>query len=115
MSKRISEQSRKQAKQRIVILLLTMLMITIGSVLFGSTFSKAYGSASETKTVHKYYKSIVIQKGDTLWDIANKYKTDDYENTQEYIDELKQINSLKSDIIHEDQYLMIAYYDVEHR
>ena len=60
-------------------------------------------------------KSIVIQPGDTLWDIALEYKTDDYGSTQEYVDELKEINSLESDSIQESQYLMIAYYDEEFR
>ena len=64
---------------------------------------------------YKYYKSIVIQPGDTLWDIALEYKTDDYGSTQEYVDELKEINSLESDSIQESQYLMIAYYDEEFR
>lgn len=60
-------------------------------------------------------KSIVIQPGDTLWDIALEYKTDDYGSAQEYVDELKEINSLESDSIQESKYLMIAYYDEEFR
>lgn len=35
--------------------------------------------------------------------------------TQEYVDELKEINSLESDSIQESKYLMIAYYDEEFR
>lgn len=62
---------------------------------------------------YKYYKSIVIEECDTLWSIANEYKTDAYESTQEYIEELKRINSLTSDIIHEDQNLLVTYYDTE--
>ena len=50
-----------------------------------------------------------------MGDIALEYKTDDYGSTQEYVDELKEINSLESDSIQESQYLMIAYYDEEFR
>ena len=89
------------------------LFITIGSIVFGSSFSDAHGNAQESPNTYKYYKSIVIQPGDTLWDIALEYKTDDYGSTQEYVDELKEINSLESDSIQESQYLMIAYYDEE--
>ena len=77
--------------------------------------SDAHGNAQESPITYKYYKSIVIQPGDTLWDIALEYKTDDYGSTQEYVDELKEINSLESDSIQESQYLMIAYYDEEFR
>jgi len=58
----------------------------------------------------KYYTSIQIKNGDTLWSIAKKYITDDYNNIQEYIDEVKSINQLGPDDIHSGQYLTIPYY-----
>ncbi len=92
-----------------------MLLATILFITIGSAFSDAHGNAQESPITYKYYKSIIIQPGDTLWDIALEYKTDDYGSTQEYVDELKEINSLESDSIQESQYLMIAYYDEEFR
>ena len=89
-------EKQRFAQRRMWMLLATILFITIGSAVFGSSFSDA-------------------QPGDTLWDIALEYKTDDYGSTQEYVDELKEINSLESDSIQESQYLMIAYYDEEFR
>lgn len=108
-------KKQRLAKKRIFILLSTVLFIAISSAVFGSSFSDAHGNAQESPITYKYYKSIVIQPGDTLWDIALEYKTDDYGSTQEYVDELKEINSLESDSIQESQYLMIAYYDEEFR
>lgn len=103
----------KYYKKRMFILLTTILLITVSSILFGSSFSAAHESAKESPVTYKYYKSIIIQDGDTLWDIACKYKTDDYKDTQEYVDELKGINSLDSDNIQESKHLMIVYYAEE--
>ena len=36
-----------------------------------------------------YYKSIEIQGGDTLWDIAKEYMSNDYASVYDYIEELK--------------------------
>ena len=101
------------AKRRMMFLLTTVLLITIGSVVFGSIFSSAQTNAEESGVQYKYYKSIQIEKGDSLWSIAKEYRTDAYESTQEYIEELMELNNLTSDEIHHGQYLIVAYYDSE--
>ena len=85
-------------------------------VLFGTTLS-VYATYSrqnvETRTAqeHKYVKSILIQSGDTLWSIAEQFvDTEHYENHFEYIEEIKQVNGLKSDKIRAGNHLMIVYY-----
>ena len=63
--------------------------------------------------IYKYYKSIEIQPGDTLWDIAESTMTSEYDSVQEYVQVLKEMNNLDSDDIQAGQYLMIAYNDTE--
>ena len=104
---------RKQvAKRKMVLLLAAVMIITIGSVVFGSIFSSAKDIQEQNKQ-YKYYKSIIIEQGDSLWSIAENYRTDVYTSTQEYIDELKQVNGLTSETIHAGQHLLVAYYDSE--
>lgn len=103
-------RAREAAKKKILFLLATVFVITVGSVIFGSTFSAAQAKAEEESRI-KYYKSIVIQGGETLWSIANEYKGD--ESTHEYIEELKELNDIQSDTIHQGQHLVVAYYDNE--
>lgn len=55
------------------------------------------------------YKSIQIQDGDTLWEIAEEYKTSEYESIYDYIDDLMAINGLVTDQIQEGQYLTVVY------
>lgn len=101
-------RKQQNSKKKMMMLLATVLFITIGSIGFGSSFSDAHESKEEQTIV---YKSILIQSGDTLWDIAQEYKTNDYESTQDYVDELKRLNSLEADQIQESKYLTVACYE----
>lgn len=90
---------------------MTVLFITIGTIVFGSCFSLAKDNATDSE--YKYYTSITIQEGDSLWSIAQEYKSDHYESTQDYVDELVVLNDLASETIHAGQHLMVVYYDSE--
>ncbi len=112
---RLRAKRKKQvAKQKMMLLLAITLVITIGSIAYGTIFSTAKDPATDIPQ-YKYYKSITIEQGDSLWSIANEYRTDAYKSAQEYIDEVKQINGLSSETIHEGQHLLIVYYDTEIR
>lgn len=106
------KRRRQVAKRRMILLLAALFVITVGSIVCGSIFSSAKDPAIDIPQ-YKYYKSITIEQGDSLWSIAKEYRTDAYEDIQDYIDELKQLNGLQSEIIHEGQHLVVAYYDTE--
>lgn len=99
-------------KRRIILTIMAMTVIITGGFVFGSIFSAAKNPATDMPQ-YKYYKSITIEKGDSLWSIAEEYRSDACKNTQSYISELKQLNGLKSDTIHEGQHLIISYYDTQ--
>lgn len=58
----------------------------------------------------KYYTSIRIQKGDTLWSIARKYNRHSGMTDEEYIDELRHMNSISGLDIHAGHYLTVCYF-----
>lgn len=66
--------------------------------------------AKEESAATPYYKSVRIQEGDSLWELANQYKDGSSMSTHEYVDQLRQMNSLKKDTIHAGQYLTVVYY-----
>ena len=101
----IRRRRRQAAKRNMFILLCTVFMIVLGSIIFGSTFSDAKNDAG----YEKLYKSIEIEKGDTLWDIAQEYREPGC-STKEYVEELISLNDLSSDKIHEGQHLIVSYY-----
>ena len=106
---KLQKKRRQQvARQKLMLLLILTTFISVGSVACSTFFCKAKNPASDV-TIQKYYKSITIEQGDSLWSIAQEYRTEDYDNTQEYIDELMQINGLTSETIHEGQHLIIVY------
>ena len=105
-------KKRQIAKRRMILLLAALFVITVGSIVCGSIFSSAKDPATDIPQ-YKYYKSITIEQGDSLWSIAQEYRSDAYEDVQEYIDELVQLNGLTSMTIHEGQHLVVAYYKAE--
>ncbi|GFI22784.1 cell division suppressor protein YneA [Lachnospiraceae bacterium] len=60
---------------------------------------------------YKYYKSIQITKGDTLWSIAyDHFDSKHYSNASDYVKEVKKMNNLTSDDIIAGSYIIIPYY-----
>lgn len=78
------------------------------------SFSAFFVSAKEKETTdnessHIYYRSIRIEQGDTLWDIASENLPVTYSSVEKYVEVLKEINGLSSDEIFSGENLMIAY------
>ncbi len=69
--------------------------------------------AVEEQPADKFYTSIQIEPGQTLWNIADTYYTDDYEDYNDYIDEVISLNHLSDSAIHAGQYLVVPYYAVD--
>ncbi len=69
-----------------------------------------FSSDSAKEKSYKYYTSIVIQKGDSLWSIAEEYMTDEYDGIEEYIWEIRRVNHICGDRIYAGQYLAIPRY-----
>lgn len=84
-------------------------MLLIGCIFKGGTMiADAYAGKDGSK--QKYYESICIQDGDTLWSIADQYMSKEYKNKDQYIRELRRINGLETDFIQSGKYLTISYY-----
>ena len=73
-------------------------------------------AAAEPKApTYKYYTSIRVYSGDTLWDIAKEYRTEEYSDISSYIAEVREINHLSSNQITDGMYLCIPYYSEEYK
>ena len=96
---------QRKRKGQFILLTVSFIIILSVSLIFGAFFVSAReNSAAGTDT---HYKSIRIQSGDTLWDIARDNMTDEYDSIDEYINAIKDINGLESDFIQSGQYLII--------
>lgn len=112
----VASKRRRQVYMKKIILMFTACVLVFGlSIFLSNDFVDAHGNSEEASLQHKYYTSIEITSGDTLWGIAEKYMDENYDSIYEYIYELKDINGLESDDIQDAQYLTVAYYDTFQR
>lgn len=100
-------------KRKLTLFAMITLFTMIGCMHLGKLSTAAHGNLEEDPVSFKYYKSIEIEDGDTLWGIAEKYMGNEYDSVQEYIAELKEINQLVTDDIQSANYLTVVYYDSE--
>ena len=53
------------------------------------------------------YESVVIQEGDTLWDLALQYAPEE-QDIRSYIQEVRELNRMTSDQIHAGQSIILC-------
>lgn len=92
--------------KRKILAALTATIIVISTIIIINTVI-AQGDGMEKE---KCYKSILIEYGDTLWDIAKEYYDSSSYTISEYVEELKSINSLECDDIQSGSYIIVSYY-----
>ena len=86
------------------------LVVLLSSCFFGRSLMNVLAGEEQSPMPEKYYTSIQIQNGDSLWDIAGKYRENSGLTTAQYVEELKMINGLREDIIHSGHYLTVMYF-----
>lgn len=96
-----------------LLLLISVLCIMVVSGFFGRSLMRVMAEEESTIYYDKYYTSIQLKEGDTLWSIANEYKVNSGKTTEEYIRELRKMNNLCDDRIFAGNYLTICYYRPE--
>jgi hypothetical protein len=103
---------KRQLRHHIGISILTVLMI---AGLSGGFFSvKAAAQSGDADISYKYYKSITIASGDTLWNYAKEYADLSYYTSYEdYIQEVKNINHLKNDSLTYGKSIIVPYFSHE--
>ncbi len=91
--------------------LLAVILGVLGMVLiFPLNIAEVNATESINVSSQKYFTSYVVEKNDTLWDIAEEYMSPEYDSIYEYIDEVMKSNHLKSTDIRYGQMLILPYY-----
>lgn len=72
--------------------------------------TKTNAKDPDTGSYTKMYKSIMVEQGDCLWDIADRYMSVGYDDKEEYIQEILELNQMTDSEIHFGDYLCIPYY-----
>ncbi|MDF2944679.1 MAG: hypothetical protein K0S01_3537 [Herbinix sp.] len=94
-------------KKRIWMLGAALLCVLI---LFSVLFITKTVTAQRNVDRAKLVTSIEVKKGDSLWSIASEFMTDEYDDMNEYIKEIKDSNGMDSDDIHVGNFIIVPYY-----
>lgn len=93
-------------------------MLTLGLIaVLAVSFYSFKSSADSGEKKFKYYTSIEVKYGQTLWDIHQKYSDpEQYHSPNDYIEELRSINHLnKKGDIRAGQILIVPYFSAEYK
>ena len=108
----LNQRARKVMIQKRVIAIACILIVSL-LILLGSSI-RTFASLRDNKPLHKYYTSIQIEKGDSLWTLSDKYIVDGVYSKDDFIKETSELNHLTNqDELHAGDYLTIAYYSTE--
>lgn len=97
----------KTLKIKVLITVLFLATI-IGIAAAVMTESRQVAGAADGR--EKYFTSIRIQKGDSLWAIAKSRISEEYSSVGEYVEEVCETNHIYDGEIKEGMYLVVPYY-----
>ncbi|MGN0369777.1 MAG: LysM peptidoglycan-binding domain-containing protein [Butyrivibrio sp.] len=107
MTALIKKKSFKSNKMFILSILMVVMCV---SFILGSVIVKA-DNRNTTAEEHLYYTNYAVCEGESLWSISKKYMDyNHYDDINDYMDKLIEINGLSSEYLYAGQNLVIAYY-----
>ena len=95
-----------QKYSRIIIGGVTLLLL-IGLIISKTTFAS---TTKENNRKDLIVSSVYIEPGDSLWSIAEKYYSDDYDSVRHYVNVIKRSNGLSDDRIYTGTHLIVPHY-----
>lgn len=107
-SRRYHERRVRQLRRRGFMLVLTILLVLALAISYHAILSEATSGTEDI--TYKYYTSIEVKYGESLWTIAEEYAGEEYDSINDYIYEVMKINHLKEENISAGQFLIIPYY-----
>lgn len=92
---------------------LIMLAILLVTGLLGYHLKQTMSEEVTITGYSKYYTSVRLEEGDTLYSLAERYNNLNIKSADEYVRELRSMNCLTEDLIHAGNYLTITYYKTD--
>ena len=102
----------RELRRKIVVTILTVLIVLGFALSYNVLVTQATSEIEDIS--YKYFTSIEVASGDTLWTIAQEYSdAENYDSIDEYIEEVKNMNHMSSDTLMAGQFLIVPYYSQE--
>lgn len=116
ISERANESLKKREvvvrRQRRILAIAVIIIISLG-ILLGTGMNALASSKADVASFHKYYTSVRVEAGDTLWDMVDVYIDGLNIDKESYILEVCQLNGIYEDDIHAGDYVIFPYYSKE--
>ena len=108
----LNRRAHKVMVQKRVIALVGILIVSL-LILLGSSI-RTFASSRNNEPLHKYYTSIRIENGDSLWSLADQYTVDGVYDRDAFIEETRSLNQLSDqNELHTGDYIVVGYYSTD--
>jgi len=107
--KRLTPRQKQMRFRKICATLSVFVTALFLALLISGCFSKAKAADN----YYKYFKSVTVQSGETLYDYADQYADFHYDSAEEYIKEVAKINKINPDKIIAGNNIIVPYYSLE--
>lgn len=108
----LNRRAHKVMVQKRVIALAGILIVSL-LILLGSSI-RTFASSRNNEPLHKYYTSIRIENGDSLWSLADQYTVDGVYDRDDFIEETRSLNQLSNqNELHTGDYIVVGYYSTD--
>lgn len=92
-----------------LVILLAICMLFLG-IYIGSHRMASVEAQKFVQDRQKRYTCIDVEEGDTLWKIAGEFMTEEYQNRDMLIEEIREMNHITGSMIRAGSTLLIPYY-----
>ncbi len=108
---------RQRIVRRQIVFLTIAISILMFVIIFFTSSLMSDAQSDNYEPTFKYYKTITVHAGDTIWDIANSnYSSDHYNDISDYISEIQSINNISdNNIVNAGESLILPYYSTEYK
>ncbi len=110
--------SRRQARRNLRHLrrVLAIMILLLAAILLLLHFTANRTEAEKVNVpTYKYYTSIEVDQGESLWSIAVDHMSPEYKDVYDYMSEIATINHLHGDQLDRGQRIIIPYYSTEYK
>ena len=108
MSKQKKLRRKQIRRNRRISLCISILSVSFLLVIFSCNFK----ATAEKPAIYKYYTEVRVDRGDTLWSIADRFMTEEYTSRRAYVREIQQINNLGCELQYGKR-ILVPYYSEE--
>lgn len=103
---------QREIRRKFILAGIAVVLVLIFTLSYHALVSQANTGMEDIS--YKYFTSIQIQAGDTLWSLADRYADEmHYASQDQYIAEVMEINHMADEDIYAGNYLIVPYYSPE--